>query len=296
MFALKALMTRARLGEHRCAPSRFAAASEIRPRQLSVQFDHRRHRPGRRHHADRHQSAPRGARCSTPASASASVKGNLLLGLVGEKADLTYPYNYLGAGPESLAQFVDHAPAQKGKADVHHRAGRAQRVPTAPPCWRWRRRPRLRSASSRTAGTASTVLHSEASRVGALDIGFVPGEGGLDTRAMLKAGALDVLFLLGVDEVEVAGGRLRRLYRHARRPRRASRRRHPAGRRLSGKIRPLRQHRRPRADGEPRRLPARRRARGLGDLARAVRCARRKAAVRFARRLAARACSRRIRI
>ena len=35
--------------------------------------------------------------------------------MVGEKADLTYPYNYLGAGPESLAQFVEHAPAQKEK-------------------------------------------------------------------------------------------------------------------------------------------------------------------------------------
>ncbi len=50
------------------------------------------------------------------------------------------------------------------------------------------------------------ILHSEASLVGALDIGFVPGEGGLDTGAMLAAKALDVLFLLGVDEVEVPAG------------------------------------------------------------------------------------------
>ena len=41
------------------------------------------------------------------------LKGNVLIGLVGERADLTYPYTYLGAGPESLAQFVDHAPADK---------------------------------------------------------------------------------------------------------------------------------------------------------------------------------------
>ena len=41
---------------------------------------------------------------------------------------------------------------------------------------------------------------------GALDIGFVPDEGGMDTGAMLKAGALDVLFLLGVDEVDVPPG------------------------------------------------------------------------------------------
>ncbi len=50
------------------------------------------------------------------------------------------------------------------------------------------------------------ILHSEAALPGALDIGFVPEEGGMDTAAMIKAGALDVLFLLGVDEVEVPSG------------------------------------------------------------------------------------------
>jgi NADH-quinone oxidoreductase subunit G len=50
------------------------------------------------------------------------------------------------------------------------------------------------------------ILHTEASLVGALDVGFVPGEGALDTAAMLKANALDVLVLLGVDEVDVPAG------------------------------------------------------------------------------------------
>jgi NADH-quinone oxidoreductase subunit G len=50
------------------------------------------------------------------------------------------------------------------------------------------------------------ILHTEASQVGALDIGFVPGEGGKDTGGMLESGALDVLFLLGVDEIEVPEG------------------------------------------------------------------------------------------
>ena len=54
------------------------------------------------------------------------LKGEVLIGLVGEKADLTYPYNYLGAGPESLAQFSEHPSGAEGKADVHHRPGRAQ--------------------------------------------------------------------------------------------------------------------------------------------------------------------------
>ncbi|MBP0651417.1 molybdopterin-dependent oxidoreductase, partial [Mycobacterium tuberculosis] len=48
------------------------------------------------------------------------------------------------------------------------------------------------------------VLHTSAAQVGALDLGFVPGEGGLDAAAML-AGTLDVLFLVGADEFDLSG-------------------------------------------------------------------------------------------
>ncbi len=51
-----------------------------------------------------------------------------------------------------------------------------------------------------------SVLHHAASRVGALDIGFVPGEGGLTARQMTTSRPLDVLFLLGADEIEIAPG------------------------------------------------------------------------------------------
>jgi NADH-quinone oxidoreductase subunit G len=47
------------------------------------------------------------------------------------------------------------------------------------------------------------VLHTAASRVGAMDIGFVPGKDGLTAQQMARAGALDVLFLLGADEIEI---------------------------------------------------------------------------------------------
>ena len=50
------------------------------------------------------------------------------------------------------------------------------------------------------------MLHTAASRVGALDIGFVPAASGLSATNMAKAGALDVLFLLGADEIDVAPG------------------------------------------------------------------------------------------
>ena len=50
------------------------------------------------------------------------------------------------------------------------------------------------------------MLHTAASRVGGLDLGLVPGEGGLDAPSMAKAGALDVLFNLGADEIDVEPG------------------------------------------------------------------------------------------
>src|SRR5438067_1060561 len=50
------------------------------------------------------------------------------------------------------------------------------------------------------------VLQDTASRAGALDIGFAPGAGGLSLAQMATFGTLDVLFLLGADEVKVPDG------------------------------------------------------------------------------------------
>jgi NADH-quinone oxidoreductase subunit G len=49
------------------------------------------------------------------------------------------------------------------------------------------------------------VLHTAAGRVGGLDIGFVPGDGGKDAGA-IAGGDVDLLFLLGADELEIAKG------------------------------------------------------------------------------------------
>jgi NADH-quinone oxidoreductase subunit G len=51
------------------------------------------------------------------------------------------------------------------------------------------------------------VLHTAAARVGGLDIGFVPGGGGLDRDGILAAaqsGRIDVVYLLGADEIDTA--------------------------------------------------------------------------------------------
>ena len=47
------------------------------------------------------------------------------------------------------------------------------------------------------------VLHTAASRVAGLDLGLVPGKGGKDAAAML-AGGVDVLFLVGADEMDLS--------------------------------------------------------------------------------------------
>ena len=54
-----------------------------------------------------------------------------------------------------------------------------------------------------------SVLHTAASRVGALDVGAVPGKGGFDAAGILEGcdnGNIEVLFLLGADEVEIPDG------------------------------------------------------------------------------------------
>ncbi|MBS0245337.1 MAG: NADH-quinone oxidoreductase subunit G [Proteobacteria bacterium] len=132
-------------------------------------------------------------------------QGNVLIGVVGEKADLTYDYTYLGAGADSLAQFVDHPPAKAQKPMFIVGQGALNRPDGAAILGQI-----AKAAQSigviKDGWNGFNILHTEAGLVGALDIGFVPGEGGLDTGAMLKANALDVLFLLGVDEVDVPAG------------------------------------------------------------------------------------------
>src|SRR5205085_2000278 len=47
------------------------------------------------------------------------------------------------------------------------------------------------------------VLHTAAARVGALDLGFLPGPGGCGLASMLDGG-VDLLWLLGADELDTA--------------------------------------------------------------------------------------------
>jgi NADH-quinone oxidoreductase subunit G len=135
---------------------------------------------------------------------------DLKIGVVGERADLTYPYEHLGAGPSSLGDLVkakgDFAKAFKdaSKPAIILGAGALARADGAA----------VLALAAELAGKAGVtaegwngfnVLHTAASRVGGLDLGFIPGEGGLAAPDMIKKGALDVLVLLGADEIDLSG-------------------------------------------------------------------------------------------
>jgi NADH-quinone oxidoreductase subunit G len=134
---------------------------------------------------------------------------NFPIGLIGAKAPLTYTYDYLGAGPETLADI-----GRRSFADAMRKAERPLIVVGAEVF----ARPDGGAVASLAAKAAIdlgaikdgwngfSVLHTAASRVGALDLGFVPADGGLNALQMAAAGTLDLGFLLGADEIDIAPG------------------------------------------------------------------------------------------
>ncbi|WP_288900536.1 NADH-quinone oxidoreductase subunit NuoG [uncultured Sneathiella sp.] len=134
--------------------------------------------------------------------------GNFPIALIGEQVDLTYAYDYLGAGPATLKEVAE---GKHSFAETLKKAARPMVIVG-------------QGALSRSDGAAVlalakkiaddfglvsgdwngfNVLHTAAARVGGLDLGLVPGEGGRNVKDMLD-GSLDVLFLLGADEIDTS--------------------------------------------------------------------------------------------
>ncbi|MFD3262435.1 NADH-quinone oxidoreductase subunit NuoG [Phenylobacterium ferrooxidans] len=130
------------------------------------------------------------------------VAGALEVGVIGEQADLTFGYEYLGAGAASLSglaksksDFVKRLKDAKNPAIIIGAGalGRADGGAIA----------KAAADVAKAFGMTWNVLHTAASRVGGLDLGFIPGEGGKTAAEMASKGALDVLFLMGADEIDV---------------------------------------------------------------------------------------------
>lgn len=129
------------------------------------------------------------------------------IGVIGDMGDLRYDYEMLGAGTDTLTQL---AGGKLGFHDVLMKAERPLIILGQGALARADGAAVLSAAAhlAQSVGAIAdgwngfAVLHTAASRVGGLDIGFVPGEGGKSVREMM--GALDVLFLLGADEIDMA--------------------------------------------------------------------------------------------
>ncbi|MGV8856055.1 MAG: NADH-quinone oxidoreductase subunit NuoG [Devosia sp.] len=141
----------------------------------------------------------------------------LPIAVIGERAELTYDYSYLGEGFETLAELAAGkgafaeilAKAERpliivGEGAVSHatlgkQVGRDTIALAA----------KLATAGTSVAGgwNGFALLHNAASRVGGMDIGFLPHDGGVcsaDQIALAGKGELDVLFLLGADEYDMS--------------------------------------------------------------------------------------------
>ncbi len=132
-------------------------------------------------------------------------RGDFPIGVIGEGGDLRYEYEYLGSGPDSLTELVN---GSGSFLDVLRNAknpmiilgqGALSRADGAA----------ILASAAKLAGSIGAVteewngfgvLHTAASRVGALDLGFVPGAKGVNAADMLAN--MDVLFLLGADELD----------------------------------------------------------------------------------------------
>jgi len=139
------------------------------------------------------------------------LAGALQVGVIGEKADLTFDHDYLGAGPQTLSGL---ARQKSGFAEALRGAKSAAVIVGAGALSRADGAAVLKAAAgvAKAFGATWNVLHTAASRVGGLDMGFVPKAGGKTARELAGKGGADLLFLLGADEIDASASKAFTVY------------------------------------------------------------------------------------
>jgi len=134
------------------------------------------------------------------------LAGKTRFGLIGAPVDLRYRHEHLGEGASALKRLLD------GDSEFVKALKAAQR-PALVIGQGALRDPATLAAIADLAGALGVVrdgwngwnvLHTAAARVGGLDLGFVPGEGGKRAAELVQPGGADVLFLLGADEIDLS--------------------------------------------------------------------------------------------
>ncbi len=134
------------------------------------------------------------------------LASGLPIGMIGTDGDLTYPVTDLGASATILTDlhagtgdFAKILAAAKKPMIVVGQGALARPDGSAILAAAWRLAAQVGALSRDWHGF--NVLHTAAGRVGALDLGFVPGPNGKTADAMLSGG-VDLLWLLGADEFD----------------------------------------------------------------------------------------------
>ena len=137
-----------------------------------------------------------------------SRMGGLKVGVVGPRHDLTYDYDYLGAGPQSLKDLGSFGDVLKNAANPMIVVGQGALARADGAAVLAAALSLAKSVGAiREGWNGFNVLHTAASRVAGLDLGLVPGEGGRDVAGILDGaskGEIEIVHLLGADEIDMS--------------------------------------------------------------------------------------------
>ena len=140
------------------------------------------------------------------------LDGGMKISVIGPQLDLTYDYDYLGASAATLQEIADgtHPFAAALKAAKRPMLmigmGALSRDDGAA-CLAVARKIANDCGLIRDDWNGFNVLHTAAARVGGMDLGFTPGQGGCDVSGILNgasSGTIDVVYLLGADEIKMS--------------------------------------------------------------------------------------------
>ena len=140
------------------------------------------------------------------------LQGEFPIGLIGEKHDLTYKTDYLGNNAEIVEDIMrgHHKFSDILRNAKHPMIILGQAALTrddSESVFAMVMKLALDSGVINESWNGFNVLHLAAARVGGLDLGFLPQEGGFDTKNILNAthkGNIETIFLLGVDEIDMS--------------------------------------------------------------------------------------------
>jgi len=140
--------------------------------------------------------------------------GGFKVGMVGPAADLTYKYQHLGDDPHLLERI---AAGEHPFADVLKTAQYPMLILGMGALVRDDGAAVLEAAcqiteklglvDATTGWNGFNVLHTAAARVGGMDLGFLPGEGGKSTAGIVdgaEKGEVKMVYLLGADEIDTS--------------------------------------------------------------------------------------------